>query len=149
MKLSAKNLQVLKDLEAFRARPYLCSGGKWTVGYGTNMYPNCKKVTSQDKPITEALASVLLDLYLESVYRNLVQLVKVDLNQNQFDAICLFIYNAGVTRFRTSTLLKLLNASKFDLASGQFRRWIWAGGKKSNGLIKRREIERKIFLGEY
>lgn len=149
MKLSAKNLQVLKDLEAFRARPYLCSAGAWTIGYGTTMYPNGKKVTSQDKPITESVASVLLDLYLESVYRNLVKLVKVELNQNQFDAICLFIYNAGVTRFRTSTLLKLLNASKFDLASGQFRRWIWAGGKKSKGLIKRREIERKIFLGEY
>lgn len=148
MKISQVNLQVLKDLEGFRKSPYLCSAGKWTIGYGTTIYPNQKKVTSQDKPITEVLASVLLDLHLEMVYRNIGYLVKVELSQNQFDAICMFVYNVGVTRFKTSTILKLINAKLFDIASRQFDRWIWAGGKKSNGLIKRRNAEKKIFLGE-
>ena len=71
--------------------------------------------------------------------------VKVPLNQNQFDALVDFAYNAGAQNFRTSTLLKLLNQGDYATVAGEFDKWVYGGGKKLNGLVKRRDLERQLF----
>jgi lysozyme len=72
--------------------------------------------------------------------------VHVPLTQNQFDALVSFVFNLGVGNFRTSTLLKKLNAGDNDGAAQEFGRWIHAGGKALPGLVRRREAERALFL---
>ena len=73
-------------------------------------------------------------------------LVKVDLTQNEFDALVSLIYNIGAGNFQKSTLLKVLNQEKYDAAANQFLRWNKAGGNVLAGLTKRREHERELFL---
>ena len=69
------------------------------------------------------------------------------MKQNQFDALVSFVFNMGVGAFSTSTMLKFINANHFPLAAGQFDRWVYAKGKKLEGLVKRRKEEKELFLG--
>jgi GH24 family phage-related lysozyme (muramidase) len=73
-------------------------------------------------------------------------MVKVTLRQNQFDALVSFVFNLGAGNFAGSTLLKMVNASDFNNAAGQFIRWNRAGGKVLTGLTRRREAEAALFL---
>ena len=71
--------------------------------------------------------------------------VKVQLTQAQFDALVSFTYNVGAAAFRKSTLLKVLNQGDYKGAAAQIRRWVYAGGYKVRGLVKRREEEARPF----
>ena len=91
-------------------------------------------------------AEKLLKQDLKIFESAICDVVKVPLNQNQFDALVSFVYNVGIGAFRTSTMLKFINANHFPLASGQFDRWIYAKDKKLEGLVKRRKEEKELFL---
>jgi GH24 family phage-related lysozyme (muramidase) len=73
--------------------------------------------------------------------------VSVNLTQGQFDALVDFAYNVGDQSLCTSTLLKKLNAGDYSGASAEFGKWVNGGGKKLPGLVRRREAERRLFLG--
>lgn len=77
-------------------------------------------------------------------------MVKVRLNQNQFDALVSFVFNVGVYGFRDSSLLHLLNEGKYDDAANEFLRWnkVRVGNRYvvSEGLGRRRRLERLLFL---
>ncbi|MGB0206320.1 MAG: glycoside hydrolase family protein [Neptuniibacter sp.] len=45
-----------------------------------------------------------------------------------------------------STLRRKLNRQEYVSAAEEFRRWVWAGGRKLKGLIKRREAEKALFI---
>lgn len=146
MKTSKAGLNLIKQFESFRAAPYLCSAGVPTIGYGTTVYPNGIKVKLSDQKITQQLAESFLQHHVNAIEKDILSLIKVPLKQNQFDALVSFSYNVGVGAFRDSTLLKLLNAGDIDGASKQFERWNKAGGKVSNGLTRRRNAEKALFL---
>jgi len=74
--------------------------------------------------------------------------VTVEMTQNQFDALCSFVYNCGAGNFRASTLLKLLNQGAYKAAAQQFLRWDKANGKVLPGLTKRRAAEKALFEKE-
>lgn len=81
-------------------------------------------------------------------FENAVQrMVTVDIEQHQFDALVSFAFNVGVSAFGRSTLLRKLNAGKFDEIPREFRKWKKAGGKVQRGLIVRRESEILQFTG--
>ena len=73
-------------------------------------------------------------------------MLKVSVNQNQFDALVDFAYNLGIGNLQKSTLLKLINNKDFVGASKQFKLWNKANGKVLNGLTKRRKEEEELFL---
>jgi lysozyme len=72
-------------------------------------------------------------------------LVLVPLTQNQFDALVSLVYNIGVTAFKNSTLLRLLNSHDYSGASAQFLVWDHSGGVVSLGLHRRRVAEQQVF----
>ena len=72
--------------------------------------------------------------------------VKVELNQNQFDALVSFTYNCGAGNLKKSTLLKKVNAEDFAGAAKEFAKWNKAGGKVLKGLTRRRKAEAELFL---
>lgn len=74
--------------------------------------------------------------------------VKLPLEQHQFDALVLFIFNIGRTAFAQSTLLRLLNLGEYVEVPKQLRRWIYSDGKVINGLKNRREAEVAIWNNE-
>lgn len=136
--------------EGLELNEYLDSGGAATIGVGHLMTRSERmsgkiiikgKVVVYRKGLTTEQCWDLLDQDLDSAENTVNNLVKIGLNQNQFDALVSFAFNVGDTAFRTSTLLKVLNAGNFDQVPAQLRRWIRDNGKIVKGLINRREKE--------
>lgn len=149
MKPSENCLQIIRASEGFRARPYLCPAGVPTIGYGSTRYEDGRAVTLVDPPITEARAQQIMLATLAAEYAPAVlRYVQVPLTQGQFDALVDFAYNAGPQNLRTSTLLRKINAGDFSGAAAEFPKWNKGGGKVQPGLVKRREAERRLFVGE-
>lgn len=146
MKTSDRGLALIKQFEGFSARPYLCPAGVPTIGYGATYYPDGRRVTMQDKPVSEADATAMLRSMLASYEAGVTRYVSVPLTQGQFDALVSFAYNLGLAALKSSTLLRLLNLRDYAGAAAQFARWNRAGGKVLPGLTRRREAERVMFL---
>lgn len=147
MKTSEKGIALIKKFEGFRAKPYLCSAGVPTIGYGTTRYNNNKRVTLADRPITEERATEILLKQLEPREFVINQNVKKELTQDQFDALVSFVYNVGSENFINSTLLKVINkAPKSSQIEKEFAKWIYAGKKQIKGLILRRNEETNLYF---
>jgi lysozyme len=147
MKISQKGLDLIKKFEGFSAKPYVCPAGVPTIGYGATYYTNGTKVTMSDEPISEEWAEELLKNMVHTYEKGVNSLVIPNITQNQFDALVSFAYNVGVTNFRKSTLLRLINKNPNNPEiANQFMRWVRGGGKVINGLIKRRQIESKLYF---
>lgn len=142
-KLSATGLRLIKDEEAFRSRAYVCPGGELTIGYGHVILPGEPYATVT---LSEEAAAELLRRDVERAEAAVNSLVKVPLTQSQFDALVSFTFNLGGGRLRNSTLLKRLNEGEYTAAARQFGRWVFADGRRLDGLVKRRERERKLFM---
>lgn len=146
MKSSNNVIKLIKKSEGLSLEPYLCPAGVPTIGFGSTLYENNVPVTLDDASITEERATNIM-LHQLVGYENAVnRYVKVNINQNQFDALVDFAYNTGVGNFRTSTLLKKINQKDFEGASKEFRRWIYSNGVVLNGLIVRRRREKDLFI---
>lgn len=147
MKLSQKGLDLIKKFEGFSAKPYLCSAGVPTIGYGSTYYANGVKVKMTDSPISEEWAEELLQKVVTHYERGVDSMTRDDINQNQFDALVSFAYNVGLTNYKNSTLLKRINANPKDPdIQKQFMKWVRAGGKVIKGLINRRTIEANLYF---
>ena len=67
--------------------------------------------------------------------------------QGQFDALVSFAFNLGFYKLKTSTLLKTIrDGGSMHAIKKEFRRWVYAGGKRLNGLERRREWEARRFF---
>ncbi len=133
-------LELIKEFEGLRLEAYLCSAKVWTIGYGHTKGVKKGDTCTQD----EADAFLVADVkwVLTAVERT----VKVPLTPGQRAAVNSFIFNCGAGAFRTSTLLRKLNAEDYKGAADEFTRWNKAGGKVIKGLVRRRAAERKVFL---
>lgn len=127
-----------------RLKAYLDTGGVPTIGWGTTMYPDGRRVKMGDV-CTEREADSFLKADLKFATKSVCDLVTVDISQFMFDALVSFVYNIGVGQFKSSTMLKLINAGSFELANQQFARWVYDNGKIQPGLVKRRVAERSLF----
>lgn len=141
MKISVVGTDLIKSFEGLQLRPYLDSAGIPTIGYGHTL-----GVTLSSPLIDQQQADKFLLEDLEKVERAIGILVQVPVNQNQYDALCSFLFNVGVRAFRNSTLRRKLNREDYLGASEQFKRWNKAGGKVLSGLTRRRDAEATLFL---
>jgi lysozyme len=126
-------------------KPYICPGGRLTIGWGhTNDHGrqfDGSAVWSQ----AECDAAFMEDMaYFEPAVR---RLVKVRLNQDQFDALVSFAYNCGAGNLAKSTLLRKVNRGDFEGAAAEFGRWNRSAGKVLAGLTRRRASEALGFQG--
>ena len=144
MIISDRGLVLIKKFEGFKDKAYQDIVGIWTIGYGSIKIKG-RKVLPTDT-VTEHEAEQLIEQELaQDVYPYLYGL---GLNQNQFDALCSFIYNLGATNFNKSTLKKKLLAEDYVGASFEFIKWNKAGGNVVDGLTKRRLAESKLFTSK-
>lgn len=129
--------------EGERLRSYRDSVGIWTVGVG-HISDHYFKV-GPNTTITREKSQELLIYDLNEVEQAIADTIRVELNQNQFDALASFIFNIGVPAFRKSTVLKVINAKKFDKVPAEFMKWNkgTVNGKKVvlPGLTSRRASE--------
>lgn len=95
---------------------------------------------------TDAECDALLKKELQASFGVVDSAVKVSISEPTKAALASFVYNVGPGAFRSSTLLKKLNAGDRIGACNELKRWVYAGGKKWNGLIKRRDVENWLCL---
>lgn len=143
MKTSERGMKLIREFEGVKLFSYLCPAGVWTIGYG-----HTKGVKEGDTCSEEQARAWLRD-DLRDAEAAVNQLVQVPLTQSQFDALASFTFNLGVGNLANSTLLRLLNASDYAKAAGQFPRWTKVRGKELPvpGLVRRRAAEQALFLG--
>jgi lysozyme len=127
-------------------KAYKCPAGVWTIGIGTTVYPNGKRVAQNDS-ITELEARDFLWHDLRN-FQQLVDSYTTDtVTQCQFDALVSFAYNLGTNALKKSTLLKKVNANTKDTTiKTEFLKWVNAGGKPLAGLLKRRNAEAWLYF---
>lgn len=154
MNISQNGIDLIKSFEGFRNKSYQDSVGIWTIGYGTIRYPDGIKVKENDV-CSELEAQGWLESYLTGTISKINSLdFNEHLNQNQFDALCSFVYNLGFQALRNSTLYHkaMINtrdksiyspANKAD--SCEFTRWCRANGEIVNGLLARRIKEAELY----
>ncbi len=95
--------------------------------------------------ITKERAMEILRSDVITAENTVNRLVKVPLNQNQFDALVSFVFNIGETQFASSTLLAKLNNQDYKAVPSELNRWVHGSGKKLPGLINRRRNEGNLF----
>ena len=145
MQTSEKGIALIKQFEGCKLTAYQDSVGVWTIGYGWTQPVDGKPIRA-GMTIKQETAERLLKTGLVSYESDVSRLVKVGLTQGQFDALVSFTYNLGARSLSTSALLRKLNAGDYAGAADEFLRWNKAGGKVLNGLTRRREAERALFL---
>jgi lysozyme len=144
MKISQAGLDLIKRFEGCELEAYQDAVGIWTIGYG-HTGPDVRKGLK----ITQVQADAILAKDVERFASGVAANVRVALTQSEFDALVSFAFNVGLTAFRTSTLLKLLNDnSDRSVVATQFLRWDKAGDKVLEGLTKRRNAEKELFLSK-
>jgi lysozyme len=141
MEMSAAGLDLLKRSEGFRSHTYLDAAGIATIGYGHQLLPN----EFFPNGVTEAHAEEILLSDLRGAEQAVQRLVRVGLTQGQFDALVDFTFNVGAAKLASSTLLKVLNAGKYDAARKQLLRWDHVGLQENSGLEARREAEFQLW----
>ena len=131
----------LKAFEGLMLTAVRDVGGVLTIGYG-----HTGKDVEEGDRISPYWAEELLKEDLGLV-ESQVRALKVARTQGQFDALVSFVYNLGIGRFRNSNLLKVIrNGGSRNQIKTEFKKWVYAGGKKLKGLEKRREWEAKRFF---
>lgn len=132
---------MIPTLEGVKYKPYQDVAGVWTV---------CDGHTGSDiirnKTYTESECKAMLDKDLQPFARSVERSVKVPASEYQKAALITFSYNVGISAFEKSTLLKDLNAGRYQKACDGMRSWVYAAGKKWQGLMNRREVEREVCL---
>lgn len=135
--------QLCRHFEGFAANPYICPAGYWTQGYGTVWRPDGRKVLPDDPPISRELAEEWLQHELRTNY--MVGVLKASpglvTNPQALAAMTDFAYNLGTARYRASTLRKKVDARDWESAKRELARWVFGGGKKLPGLVRRRAAE--------
>ena len=142
MKVSQECVNLVKFFEGFEGKAYLCPANVWTIGYGRT-----RNVQEGDR-ITEVQAERDLLEELEEFAEQVLNSVKVELTQNELDALTSWTYNLGVGNLNSSTLLKKLNAGDKNSVPSEMIRWNKAAGKVLAGLTRRREAEAKLWAKE-
>lgn len=149
--ISKEGLALIKESESFVDHLYNDAAGHCTIGYGTLVHlgPICGDPSESVYAggITEPEAYRLLEAEVGVVEAKMRRLIKVPLDQSEWDALVDFAYNLGVGQdgLAGSTLLKKLNAGDYDGAAGEFHRWVFADHKKLSGLAVRRATEKALF----
>ena len=136
-------LNIIKHFEQCRLKAYMPTPNDVpTIGWGHTRGVKMGMVCTQ----TQADRWLLQDC--EDAERDVNWRVRVPITQNQFDALTSFAFNVGGGNFGSSTLLRKLNGGDYMGASKEFGKWVYQkpNPEPLGGLVKRREMERLLFL---
>lgn len=136
-------VKLAKIFEGYSFKPYICPGGYWTGGFGHMFRPPSSR---RNLPIGEAEQILFRDIYkaLSAVIRHCPILLRPE-HRNKLGAIVDFTFNLGAGRLQTSTLRRVINRQDWPGAADQLNRWVYAGGRKLRGLVRRRAAEAAYF----
>lgn len=138
--MNKKAIDLIKEFERLYLEAYLCPAGVWTIGWGHT------KGVKKGMQITEEQAEELLRKDMQDAI-DVVEMLSVDLTENQYNALVSFVFNIGGSAFAKSTIRRKILANPNDKnIKDEFMRWVYADGKKLNGLERRREREADLYF---
>lgn len=152
LKPSPLCFSVIKSSEECKLKAYLCPAKIWTIGYGHTNNVKENDTCTQGQANAWLIADVA---YAERVVKNAVN---VPLSQGKYDALVSFVFNVGpgakgvksgfvtLVSGAPSSMLRLLNANDYAGAADEFDKWTKGGGAVLGGLVKRRRMEKTLFL---
>ena len=158
MSISEAGIQLIKSFEGCHNQPYKCPAALWTIGFGRVLYPDQARLKT-DERASYSLRSehnrlwnadeidALLEADLLRFSDGVLRLCPAAAdNQCHMDAMVSFAFNVGLGNLQSSTLRMKYNRGDNSGAADEFLKWTKAGGKVLNGLVRRREAERALFL---
>ena len=137
-------MDFIEAWEGCKLTAYKCPAGVWTIGVG-----HTKDVTEHDE-ITYEQSRELLRRDIEQVKHELAPYINVHVTEGQFVALVSLAFNVGVSYVvhKCPKLMRALNAGDVGACAHEFLDITKAGGKELPGLVRRRQSEAKLFLGE-
>lgn len=142
-KVCREGIELICRFEGFSPKVYVCPAGYPTIGYGHVVLPHEKALFAGG--ITKQEAESILQMDVRKAAAAVERLITVTLNDYQFAALVSFTFNLGSGALQRSSLRTKLNRGEYAAISPEFMRWVWAGGRKMAGLIKRRDAEAALF----
>lgn len=141
--ITKEGLELIKRFEGFEPEVYLDAAGYPTIGYGHLIRKDEGDMYAGG--ISEAAAEALLAKDVGFAERAVLRLIKVPLTDGQFDALVSFTFNLGGGALQRSTLRRKVNREEHEVVPRELRKWVWAGGRKLRGLIRRRNAEAMLY----
>ena len=141
--ISKQGLELICRFEGFSPIIYICPAGYPTIGYGHLITEANKEQFLDGVDKDEALELLRSDV--GKAERAVLRLISVPLSQGQFDTLVSFTFNLGSGALQRSTLRRKVNRGEHDDVPAELMKWVWAGGRKLKGLVKRRAAEAKYY----
>ena len=151
MKASKSAYVLIHTFEGCRLHADKCPAGVWTIGWGhtAGVYEGMTITREEANELLKKDVAILEDhlnyaLGLDDAGRMPNGL---PISQHQFDALLSFTYNVGTGNLARSTLLRKVKANPKDPSiRGEFSRWVYGGGKRLPGLVRRRKMEADLYF---
>lgn len=146
----SESLRIAADLatpfEGLSLAAYHDPVGYPTIGYGHLLSREPWADLSRWPDITESEAHDLLERDMLKALASVRRLIVVPLTDNGEAALCDFAFNCGAGNLQASTLRRVINREEYDAAPHEFRRWVYARGRRLRGLVRRREAEAALWM---
>jgi lysozyme len=139
-------VDLIKSMEGFSSSVYLCPAYIFTIGFGSLHGLNGDRLNRDHRDITHNEGTELLKRDLLKTEYFVAKLVRVPLTINQFSALVSLVFNIGSGNFQNSTLRMKLNRRDYQGCADNFWQWRRGGGRILTGLVRRRELEKQLFL---
>ena len=141
--ITQAGIDLIKQFEGFSPTIYICPAGYPTIGYGHVVKPQEREQFAGG--ISTEQAEALLRQDVQTAERAVLRLITVPLTDGQFDALVSFTFNLGAGALQRSTLRRKVNRGDHAALPSEFRKWVWAGGSKLEGLVRRRNEEANLY----
>jgi lysozyme len=139
--VSDVGINLIKQYEGCKLTSYFDVDG-YSIGYGHH-----SPLISADQTCTQEQADAWLANDANAAACSVLKFCRVDLSQNQLDALTDWMYNFGATKVQNATLWSVLNAGNYDGVPDQLMRWVNVNGSPDSGLQARRQAECDIWNG--
>ena len=117
------------------------------IGIPTICYGHTGPDVVPGRVATEEECKELLREDLAEAYASVKRCITSPMTPHQAAALTSATFNAGPKLVCGSTLQRLANQGRWPEACEQLHRWVWAGGRKLRGLVRRRESEYQLCMG--
>ncbi len=141
--ITQNGIDLIKHFEGFEPEIYLDAAGFPTIGYGHLLRSGEAKMF--ENGISPEAGEALLIKDVLSAEQAVCRLIRVPLTDGQFNALVSFTFNLGSGALQRSTLRHKVNREEHSEVPEQLMRWVWADGRRLQGLIRRRFAETEFY----
>lgn len=141
LRTNKRGLELIGNAESCRTQPYMCPAGVLTAGIGSTTNIQRGKTYTLDEIAKMWVSDISKAEKCVNLYAN-----GAKMSDNQFSAVTSLTFNTGCGNIKTSTLARYAQRGQWPQMCAELHKWVYAGGKKLNGLVKRRADEYQLCM---